>query len=254
MQNSEYKIMKKYSIKIVNSINFEKLQKQKEFEDRIKEIYDIKYNQKLLDRKKTYFRTVKFLLKNKLNRDVTDEEVFQEMIRMRDAQLYRPQPNQKLREMLTNLYGPMTEEEYQSRENIFYQYKTRFKKDNPDITDEDVIEYLEKSVAGEIRRGKDRNELLRSSFQDIYGDLTEEEYARKANLFYQYKRRLINQNPETTDNDVLDYMRRIEDRKKERESRRFSYNKYKNILKFAQKLDSMGNYKLADIWVNFLLD
>ena len=78
--------MKKYSIKIITAISREEL------ENRIKEIYNINDNKKLLDRKVNYFRTVKFLLKNKLHRDVTDEEVFQEMIRMRDTPLYKPKP------------------------------------------------------------------------------------------------------------------------------------------------------------------
>ena len=243
--------MEKYSNKTVISIDFERLQKQKEFEDRIKEIYNIKFNQKLLDRKKAYFRTVKFLLKNKLNRDVTNEEVFQEMIRMRDTPLYRPEPNLLLREKLTEIYGLLTEEEFQSKENIFYQIKTRFKKENPNITDEDVLEYLRRSVAGEIRRGKERNEFLRNSFKEIYGDLTEEEYGIKANLFYQYKRKLKKENPETTDNEVIEFMRGIEERRKERELRRNS-NNLKNIIKIAHKLDSTGNYKLSDYFFNKL--
>lgn len=245
--------MKKYSIKIITAIS------KLELENRIKEIYNIKSNKRLLDRKVNYFRTVKFLLKNKLNRDVSDEEVFQEMIRMRDTPLYKPKPNPILRQKLQEIYGTLTEEEFQKKENLFYQYKTKFKKENPEITNEEIFHYLLKSYNKEIQKGQPRNLLLEEGIQNIYGTLSPEEFQKKRNLFYQYKRKLRKENPETTDQQVLDHMRQIEERKKTREQdlqniiKEASYiQNIQQIIKTAQELDQNNYHKQADLLLDKL--
>lgn len=253
--------MKKYSIKIIIAIS------RQELENRIKEIYNIKSNKRLLDRKINYFRTVKFLLKNKLNRDVTDEEVFQEMIRMRDTPLYKPKPNINLRKKLQDIYGELSEEEFQKKENLFYQYKTKFKKENPEITDEEIFHYLIKSYNKEIQKGPPRNLLLEEEIENIYGTLSPEQFQTKRNLFYQYKRKLRKENPEITDQQILEYMRQIQEKRKKRKNtieqdlqniiKEASHiqniqqiikttQDVQNIIKTAQELDCKQLYKYSD--------